>query len=186
MTIWTPPSMPAGGRILAEGDAAQNTQIQLLSDEECLLLVDHAGVTSSTTLTNTNLSRPVAASTRYIARGVFYYTAGLSEDFKAGISCPSGTTFHRATLLSGPASASPSNPTADQVYFGTDPTIGNLTAPGMTTSSNVVVCYYTVMFTTSTTAGNAVAQYAQGTSGGGTATIMRAWSSWWVRKVEGV
>lgn len=183
MTIWTPPSMPAGGRVLAEGDAAQNTQIALLTDEECVLISDHAGVTNSTTLTNTNLSRPVAASTRYIARGVFFYTAGTGEDFKPGASTPSGTTIIRATLLSLPSSV---NVDTGDAYFGTATSIGTFSAPGQTTSSNVIVCYYFVEFLTSSTAGNAVAQYAQASAGAGTATVMKSGSSWWVRKVEGV
>lgn len=180
------PAMAAGAPVLAEDFDAQNDQIELLSSEECSLTSDHAGVNNSTTLTSTNLSRPVVASARYVARGILFYTAGLSEDFKPGMSVPSGTTVHRATLLSGPASASPSNPTADSVYFGSDPTIGNLTAPGMTVSSNVVVAYYTVVFTTSVTAGNAILQYAQGTAGAGTSTTLKANSTWWVRRVDAV
>ncbi len=183
MTVWTPPRMPAGGRVLAEGDAAQNTQIQLLSDEEVVLLVDHAGVTNSTTLTATNLSRPVAASTQYIARGVLYYTAGTGEDFKPGITLPSGATLRRLTLLSLPSTT---NTNTGDGFFGTNTSAGTFSAPGQTTSSDVIVCYYTVMFTVGSTAGNAVLTYAQATAGAGTATVLRAWSSWWVRKVEGV
>jgi len=175
--------MPAGGRILAEGDAAQNTQIQLLSDEECTLLTDHAGVTNSTTLTATNLSRPVAASTKYAARGTLFYTAGTGEDFKPGITLPSGATLRRLTLLSLPSTT---NTNTGDAYFGTATTSGSFAAPGQTTSSDVIVCYYTVVFETSTTAGNAVLTYAQFSAGAGTATVLRAWSTWWVRKIEGV
>lgn len=183
MAIWTPPSMPAGGRILAEGDAAQNTQIGLLTDEECVLISDHAGVTNSTTLTNTNLSRPVAASTRYIARGTFFHTAGTGEDFKPGTSLPSGATVIRATLLSLPSTT---NVSTGDAYFGSNTTGTGLSSPGQTTASDVIVCYFFIEFLTSTTAGNAVAQYAQNSAGAGTATVMKSGSSWWVRKVEGV
>lgn len=178
--------MLAGGRLLAEDLDALLDQIEELSNDTDVLSADHAGVNNSTTLVNTNLSVPVKASTWYVGYGTFFYTAGLGEDFKPGVSGPSGTTFHRATLMSGPASASPSTPTADQVYFGSDPVIGNLSAPGMTTSSNVVVCYYTVVFQTGGTAGNAVAQYAQATAGAGTSTIMRKGSIWTVKRVNGV
>ena len=180
------PSMLASGRLLAEDLDALLDQIEELSNTDDVLAADTAGVNNSTTLVNTTLSVPVRASTYYTAFGMFPYTAGLGEDFKPGISTPSGTTILRSTLLSGPASASPSNPVADQVYFGSDTTIGALSAPGMNTSSNVVVCYYTVSFLTGGNAGNAIAQYAQGTAGAGTTTFMRRGAIWTVRRANGV
>lgn len=183
MTLWTPPSMPAGGRVLAEGDAAQNTEIQRLGDTQCHLNSDHGGVSSNTTPGNTNLSRPVAASTTYVGRGVLFYTAGTTEDFKGGLSVPSGTTVRKVSLLSGPSTDTSNTP--GSVYFGYDTAVSNLTAPG-TGGASGMVAMLTVVFTTSSTAGNAVFQYAQGTSGGGTATILRAYSVWDVTKSEGV
>lgn len=182
MTLWTPPSMPAGGRILAEGDAAQNTEIQRLGDVECVLISDHAGVTSNTTPGNTNLSRPVAASTRYAGRSMIFYTAGTTEDFRPGMSVPSGTTVIKVTLRSGPSTETTN--VAASVYFGYDTVVSNLIAPGAGGSG--ITAELTVIFLTSTTAGNAILQYAQGTSGGGTATVMRSGTTWKVSKIEGV
>ncbi len=183
MTLWTPPSMPAGGRILAEGDAAQNTEIQRLGDTQCHLISDHGGVSSNTTPQTTNLSRPVAASTTYVGRGYLFYTAGTTEDFRPSLSVPSGTTVRKLSLRSGPASDTSNTP--GSVYFGYDTTASALIAPG-TGGASGMVAEYTIVFTTSTTAGNAVFLYAQGTSGGGTATILRAYSVWDVTKSEGV
>lgn len=183
MTLWTPPSMPAGGRILAEGDAAQNTEIQRLGDTQCHLTNDHAGVTSNTTPGNTNLSRPVAASTNYVGRAYAFYTAGTTEDIKFGLSVPSGTTVRKVSLRSGPSSDTSNTP--GSVYFGYDTSVSALSAPG-TGGSSGMVAELTVVFTTSSTAGNAVLQYAQATSGAGTATILRSYSIWDVTKSEGV
>lgn len=183
MTLWTPPSMPAGGRILAEGDAAQNTEIQRLGDTQCHLISDHGGVSSNTTPQNTNLSRPVAASTTYVARGYLFYTAGTAEDFKPGLAVPSGTTVRKLSLRSGPSSDTSNTP--GSVYYGYETVVSNLTAPGAGGGVGMNA-ELTIVFTTSTTAGSAILLYAQATSGGGTSTILRSYSVWDVTKTEGV
>jgi hypothetical protein len=175
--------MPAGGRVLAEGDAAQNTEIGRLGDVQCHLNSDHGGVSSNTTPQSTNLSRPVAASTTHVGRLYAFYTAGTTGDIKFGLSVPSGTTVRKLSLRSGPASDTSNTP--GSVYFGYETVVTNLTAPG-TGGASGMVAELTVVFTTSTTAGNAVLQYAQGTSDGGTATILRSYSIWEVTKSEGV
>ncbi len=183
MTLWTPPSMPAGGRVLAEGDAAQNTEIARLGDVQCHLNADHGGVSNSTTVVSTNLSRPVAASTTHFAEGYIFYTSGTTEDIKFGLSVPSGTTVRKVSLRSGPSTDTSNTP--GSVYYGYDTVVSNLSAPG-TGGASGMVAELGVVFTTSTTAGSAILQYAQGTAGAGTAAIVRAYSVWRVTKSEGV
>ncbi len=178
------PSMPAGGRVKAEDIKAQNDQTELLSSDECSLSSDHGGVLNSTTPVTTNLSRPVVANARYVARGFLNYTGSTTGDFKPSCSLPSGTTVHTAALLSGPSNvATPQIP--ESTYMGYNATLGALTAPGGGNTTPIVT-YYIVVFTTGANAGNAVLTYAQAATDAGTATVLRAASTWWVKRVDAV
>ncbi len=183
----TRPSAPAGGRVTTELLDAMNDQIELLSTREAVLLSDHAGVTSNTTLgsagTTTNLSRTVLANQRYRVQVWCIYNAALGGDFKPGVSLPSGS-FIRYSLLSGPASSTTGSVQTD-VYFGTDTVSGNLIAPGLSTSSEITSTYYNAYVSIGSTAGSIQFLYAQGTSSG-TATVLRAGTCMLVQPVDGV
>lgn len=179
------PSAPAGGRVTTELLDAMNDQIELLSSRECVLLSDHAGVTSNTSLgsagTLTNLTRPVLANTRYRCRCFFWYSAGTTGDFKPGINIPSGS-FVRYSLFSLLAS---NDTSSGSVYFGSATTAGSLSAPGQTTASDIISCTAEFYVSIGASAGNVQVIYAQATSSA-TATIMRAGSTLLVQQVDGV
>lgn len=180
------PTAPAGGRVTAELLDAMNDQIELLSSDECFLDNDHSGMSSSTTRVSTNLSIPVLASMSYIAMGRIVYQAGSGGRINVGISAPTGTTFKRAWLFSPPATVVwSSGNISPQMFVGTDtsPTVFN--GPGGNSSSDIMQCTYVVVFKTSTTAGNAIFQYAQAISNG-TLTQVKAGSTWCVKRVLAV
>jgi hypothetical protein len=177
--------MAAGSPVLAEDLDAQNDQTELLSSLECVLISDHAGVTSSTTFVNTNLSRPVVASARYRVSALCYYT-GVSDssgvgDFKPGLSLPSGATVVRYTLIGLAGSATTA---IGSTYWGSDTTFGALSA-GPVGASSPCATYFEATITTGANAGNVVFQYAQAANSA-TATTLRAGSSMRVARVDGV
>lgn len=170
----TRPTMAAGSPVLAEDIDAQNDQIELLSDREVSLAADHAGVNNSTTLVNTNLSLAVAASTKYRARSLLFYSAHTTGDFRPALSLPSGSTVGRIALRSLLAS---NDTSSGSMYMGTATAFATLfSAPGQTTATDVMQCEYEVVFTTGATAGSCVLQYAQASATASASTILRAHS----------
>jgi hypothetical protein len=185
MSWSTRPSAPAGGRLTTELLDAMNDQIELLSTRECVLLSDHAGVASNTTLgsagTTTNLARPVLANKRYRARCFFWYSASTTGDFKPSVSLPSGS-FIRYSLFS---MLSSNDSSSGPVYFGSATTAGTLTAPGQTTATDIISCQAEFYVSIGSTAGNLTVIYAQAASSA-TATIVRAGSTLRIDEVDGV
>jgi len=179
----TRPSRNAGQRIRFAAEDAIGDQIEYLSSRECSLAADTGGVSNSTTPVATNLSRAVNASTKYHGRALFYYSAHQNGDFKPSLSLPSGTTFHRYWLFSQPASNSTNS---GDGYWGTETTLGNLSAPGMATAADIVACMMFAMFTVGGNAGNAVITYAQASATSSAATFIRAHSTWNVWEVDSV
>jgi hypothetical protein len=171
MAWLTRPTMAAGAPLLAEDLDALLDQIELLSDREVCLQADHAGVTNSTTLVNTNLSLGVAANTKYRARCLLIHSAHTAGDLKPALSLPSGTTVNRFVLRSLLGS---NDTSSGSIYMGTTTSFGGFSAPGQTTAADIIHSVMEVLFTTSSTAGNCVLQYAQFSATASAATILRA------------
>ncbi len=175
------PAMPAGGRITAEMMDAIGDEIEWLGTHQTLS-ADHSGMTNSTTRVSTNLSIPVLASTTYKMEADIISQAGSTGDLNPGLSLPSGATVIRAWAESPPATrAWPGGNVADQWYVGTDTSSTVFVVPGGNSATDVMHFRYVVLFTTSTTAGNAIFQYAQSVSNG-TLTQVKRGSSWQIKR----
>lgn len=187
VTWATRPVMAALSKLKASDlDLVMDAVQSLIETVPVMLLNDTASVSSAntgTTLQDTNLVLATPyASTMYIAETFFLYSAGTGGDFKPGWSLPSGSTAHRYFLESLPSTTDTS--TGD-TYFGTSATDNFLTAPGQTTSTDVVWCRAGVIFTCGSTVGNVRARYAQGASNA-TGTLCRRGSFMTLRPCNGV
>ncbi|GIJ51329.1 hypothetical protein Val02_82150 [Virgisporangium aliadipatigenens] len=185
---WTlRPAIPAGHKVTADEFDAILDQIEYLSQaRECSLIADHAGVANNITPggvgTITNLSRLCLPNSKHHASGLIAYSAHINGDFRPSAALPSGSTVQRASLRS---MTSTNDSSSGDTYYGSATTLGTLTAPGQTTSSDIVWCEYDIIFTTGATAGSATLTYAQGSSNA-TATYVRAHSTWRVEAIDAV
>lgn len=181
MTTWAGrPALNFTDFLTAEKLKAILDQIDVVSSPEAWLGSDHAGVTSSTTFVSTNLKRPALAGVPYHSRSVLMYSASTGGDFKPGLLLPSGSTLHRYVLRSLPSSV---DTATGDTYYGTETTMGLLTAPGQTTASTIMHAVMECFFTVGATAGDVTVQYAQASSNA-TATILRARSTLELKPVE--
>jgi hypothetical protein len=178
------PNMLAGGRLLAEDLDVQNDAIELLLSRGAMLIATHAG-NGTATVASTNLARPAKANRYVKCIADVFYKATTGGDIKFDFLKPTGATLIRGSLFSLPASV---DAASGDVYLGSEASnLQVLSAPGRTSSTDIMRAKLIASYLTSSTAGSFTLQYARA-SGTGTAsdTQVMAGSTLHVEEYDGV
>lgn len=154
-----------------------------LLDAAAVVKPVNESVTSSTTLQDDNdLSFAVGASEIWIWEAVLIVQGNATGDIKVGFTWPAAPTYAKWFTASGVAAASdPTDGTADVLDSSVISTSGGNRSLGNSTSENGIVLRGVI--SNGANAGTVALQWAQATSDGTNATVVRAGSHLIARRI---